>query len=658
MKVAVDTGGTFTDFVFKEDGYIRFFKLLSNPKNPSEAVLKGLSNIPNTEVLIHGTTVATNAFLERKGSRLALLTTKGFEDVIFIGRQVRPKLYDFFVDKPSHFIDPENVYGIRERIGSKGEVVIPLDKREIRKVITWLSKKSLSSVAIVFINSFVNPHHEGRLKESLEKNFENLDISTSFEVLPEFREYERTSTTAINAYLNPTIKNYLENLRTHLKTGKIFIQQSNGGYISIEEAAKFSVHTVLSGPAAGVCGAYKIGNITGRTKLITLDMGGTSTDVCLINDTLPFTREYMLDGFPLSIPVIDIHTVGAGGGSIAYVDKGGVLKVGPLSAGADPGPACYGKSYLPTVTDANLMLGRLLPDHFFMGRIKLDKDRAAKAIQPIAQQLGLTLYETALGIIKIINTHMARAIARVSLEKGYDPRDFVLFCYGGAGGLHACALARELSIKEILIPKTAGTFSALGLYVSHMIKDFSQTVFIPLNQDKKELLLEFINLLKNRALTFIEKSSYNKEKFILKYYADVRYKGQGFELTVPLERFSLNYIREYFEEEHQKQFGFNLKKFPVEIVTLRVRVEETSPFEGFRIENLSFRSVNSYTDVFTENGFKRIPVISWNRLSYKENLKGPLLIVDDFTTVYVEENFICEILEDYTLRIRMIGCSR
>lgn len=654
MKVAVDTGGTFTDFVLKEDGYIRFFKLLSSPKNPAEVVLQGLRNL-KTEVLIHGTTVATNAFLERKGSSLALLTTKGFEDVIFIGRQVRPRLYDFFVDKPSHFIDPANVCGVRERVGSKGEIVIPLDKREISKVLTWLRKKSLSSVAIVFINSFINPLHESMLKKSLEENFENLDISISFEVLPEFREYERTSTTAINAYLNPIVRNYLETLKKHLKLYKIFIQQSNGGYISIEEAMKFSVHTVLSGPAAGVCGAYKIGNTMGRTKLITLDMGGTSTDVCLINDTLPFTREYILDGFPLSIPVIDIHTVGAGGGSIAYVDKGGVLKVGPLSAGADPGPACYGKSYLPTVTDANLILGKLLPDYFFMGRIRLDKDRAAKAMQPIAQQLGLTLYETALGIIKIINTHMARAIAKVSLERGYDPRDFVLFCYGGAGGLHACALARELNIREILIPKTAGTFSALGLYLSHTIRDFSQTVFLPLNQDKKELFLKSINLLKERALNFIEKSGYSKENFILKYYADVRYKGQGFELTVSLEKLSLDYIRKRFEEEHQKQFGFKLRKFPIEIITLRVRVEEVSPFEGIKIENLSFRSVNSHTDVYTENGFKRIPVVSWDRLSYKERLKGPFLIVDDFTTVYVEDNFICEILEDYTLKISTTG---
>lgn len=652
MKIAVDTGGTFTDFVLKQDGHIKFFKLLSSPNNPAEAVLQGLKDF-RPDYLIHGTTVATNAFLERKGAEVVLFTTKGFEDVIFIGRQARPKLYDFFVEKPPHFIKPENVYGINERIGSKGEILVSLSKKEIEKAIKWLKDRSVSSVAIVFINSFINHLHERIFKERLEEIFE-LSISASFEILPEFREYERTSTTTINAYLNPVMKSYLETLKKELKSCKIFIQQSNGGYMSIEEAEKFSVHTILSGPAGGVQGAYKLGTLMGRSKLITFDMGGTSTDVSLIDGEIPFTKEYVIDGFPIGIPVINIYTIGAGGGSIAYIDKGGVLKVGPISAGADPGPACYGKSYLPTVTDANLVLGRLLPDYFFGGKLKLDKERAFQAIKHLAKNLNLSVYETALGIIKIVNTHMARALTKVSIEKGYDPREFTLFCYGGAGGLHVCALAKELKVKEIIIPKIAGAFSALGLYLSHLIKDFSQTVFLPLTLEREDDLKHAVNFIKEKAVSYMKNLGYKEEDFNIRYYADVRYKGQGFELTVPLENLSVDHIKERFEMAHQKQFGFNLKNFLVEIVTLRVKLEEIKSIEEIKFEKTCFRSEVFSVKIFTEKGFQIVPAITWDRLEKEETLKGPLLIIDDFTTVYVEEGFICQVLENYTLWIRKL----
>ncbi len=644
MKVAIDTGGTFTDLVYLENGVLRSGKVFSTPKDPSQAILSALSQVSEKpEILIHGSTVGTNAFLERKGAKTAFITTSGFEDLLFIGRQARPKLYDFFVEKPRPFILRENCYGVKERISAKGKVITQLKDEEIEKLIKKLKENPVESIAICLINSYLNPVNEVNLKTALSSL--GIPISLSSEILPEFREFERASTTAINAYLSPVMSKYLKNLKKRFPQLKLYIQQSNGGWMTVEEVERFSSHTVLSGPAGGVSGAFILAKALGRTKIITFDMGGTSTDVCLVDGRIPFTKEYILDGFPLSIPVIDIHTVGAGGGSIAYVDAGGALKVGPESAGADPGPACYGKSLFPTVTDANLVLGRLLPDAFLGGKFKLKKERALKAISSISQKLGLSVEETALGIIKVANTVMGRALRRVSIERGYDPQEFVLICFGGAGALHACSLAKELEIKEILIPKLAGGFSAFGLLFSPPLKDFSQTVWVTAKEKGK--LLEHIERLKDLAYSHMENLGFKRDLLLHEIFLDMRYRGQGFELTIP---YSENYLEE-FEKEHEKQFGYKIAKFPAEVVTLRVRIKGRAFETTWKIEREEKAFPLLQTKVFTEKGWIEVPVIDWNSLKLGETFKGPALILEDFTTVWVEEGFKVEVAENYTLRI-------
>ncbi len=640
MRVAVDTGGTFTDLLYLENEILKTNKVFSTPSDPSLAVLEVLKKL-TPHVLIHGSTVGTNAFLERKGAKTAFITTKGFEDLIFIGRQNRPELYNFFVEKPAEVIAKENCLGLKERISAKGDVIQPLEDSEVEKCINWIKKQKVESIAVCFLHSYLYPYHEKKLKTAL--NLVGFPVSISSEILPEFREYERASTTVINAYLSPIIGKYVKKLKQKLLGVNIYIQQSNGGWLSAKEASEFSCHTILSGPAGGVSGAYLWAKAMGEKKIITFDMGGTSTDVCLIDGRIPFTKEYVIDGYPLSIPVIDIHTVGAGGGSIAYIDIGGALKVGPQSAGADPGPACYGKGNQPTVTDANLVLGRILPFAFLGGRFELKKELSEKVIGELASKLGLSLEETALGIIQIANINMSRALRRVSLERGYDPQEFALFCFGGAGGLHACSLAKELGIKKIILPKIAGSFSAFGLLFSPPIKDFSKTIWIDARD--KEKLFKYIKELKTQAENYAKKRKELFEEVNIEIFLDMRYKGQGFELTIP---FAEEYVS-IFENEHKRQFGYTCNEFPVEVITLRLRIKGNSPRISWKIEKGQNKVFLQKTKVFTEKGWIEVPVIDWNSLKIGEEIKGPALIIEDFTTVWVEPEFIIKVRENYTL---------
>lgn len=650
MRLAVDTGGTFTDFVYREGNTLRFFKLPSTPLDPSQALISGVRSLAPKKIslLIHGSTVATNAFLERKGAKVVLITTKGFEDLIFIGRQARPDLYDIFAEKPAPIISEENIYGICERISPKGEIIKALTETELNKLSNWLKGKEFDSCAVSLLHCYANPIHEQMIKKVLE-NLQIFDISLSSEILPEFREYERLSTTVINSYLNPVMRKYLKSLGDSLQGIDIFIQQSSGGYMTLNEAMNFSVHTVLSGPAGGVLSAKFLGELLGENRLITLDMGGTSTDVALINGSIPITRNYYLDGFPLRIPLIDIHTVGAGGGSIAYIDTGGILKVGPQSAGADPGPACYGKSLLPTVTDANLVLGRLLPDCFMGGSFILDKERSIKAIKNLAQRLNKTIFDIALAIVRIANCHMLNAIRKVTLERGYDPRDFTLLVYGGAGGLHACSLAKDLGIAKVILPKSAPVFSALGIYLSGFVKEISQTVLVPLEDEEK--WKAYLRIIEDRARDYVKRWWRAEGDFLWEVYVDLRYLGQGFEVTVPLRE----PLREAFEEVHRKLYGFTLETHPIEIVTLRVRVAEKRQVESLKIESQSFRAPCSKTKVYTEKGWIEVPVICWDDLRANEILKGPALVIDRYTTLYLEEDFVLKVLEGQNLLLLRVN---
>ncbi len=526
IRIGIDIGGTFTDFVIFDSatGKILTFKLPSTPHDPSEAVLQGIKNLGNLVTgspkpsvapspsdpnlsIIHGSTVATNALLERKGAATALITTRGFKDVIQIGRQNRPALYDFTTAPPEPLIPLELRFTLDERVDQFAQVLTTLDLDQVDELITEINQvrstdgrthPTIESIVVVFLFSFANPKHEQIVAKKLRTA--GYFVSASHEILPEYREYERTSTTVVNAYVSPVLDRYLKRLQENLPANTpLQIMQSNGGSISVTEARKSGVRCILSGPAGGVVGCQYIGDLArdvlhpSNLRLLTFDMGGTSTDVSLIDGQPQVTSEAEVGGLPIRVPVLDIHTIGAGGGSIAYLDAGGALRVGPESVGAVPGPACYGRSAvnsLPsadapnaslstTVTDANLLLGRIPADYFLGGKMPLFPDLAEAAITPLAHQMGLTLTETALGILEIANAHMERALRVISVERGHDPREFTLLSFGGAGSLHAADLARRLRIPRVLIPPYAATLSAFGMLAADVVKDYTQTVMLP-----------------------------------------------------------------------------------------------------------------------------------------------------------------------------------
>ncbi len=648
MKVSIDTGGTFTDFIWEEDGKIFTLKVPSTPENPSLAIKEGLARLGlKPQILIHGTTVATNAFLERKGADFLLFTTKGFEDVLPIGRQDRPKLYDFFVEKPPPFFKEENIIGVKERILANGKVWLPLEEREIKRVLCLLKKKeNISSAAISFLHSYKNPWHEIKLGAALRKAGPYL-VSLSSELVGEFREYERTSTTAINAYLSPILKNYLESLEKFFPHTKIYIQQANGGYMSLAMAKEKAVWTILSGPAGGAMAGLFLCKLFGLSGIITLDMGGTSTDVCLIKDRLPFRKIYDFDGFPVSLPLIDIHTVGAGGGSIAWIDGGGLLKVGPRSAGAKPGPACYGVGSEPTVTDANLLLGRLLPKFFGGGEIKLYPERSFLAIAELARKLGLTPLDCALGMVNIANSTMVKALRRVSSERGLDPSDFWLLAFGGASGLHACDLVEMLNLKGAILPKLASSFSALGLFFSVPMFDYTRTVLISLKE--KNRLQKEIKKLKEGAKKELSTLGISTEEMVLELYFDLRYQGQGFDLSIPVAEELSEDLASLFHQIHQREFGFSFPHFPIEVVNLRLRFLGKGQDLHLRIGGKRLVFPPFKKSLYTEKGEVEALVVPWDGLKVGEKLFGPMIIVDAYTTFYLKEKFIAEVKEGLTL---------
>ncbi len=564
--IGVDTGGTFTDFIYKKNGKWNILKVLSTPENPAKAILKGIEEISKEErkSIVHGTTVATNTLLERKGARTAFITNKGFEDIIYIGRQNRKRLYDLHYKREPVLVTEKYRIGLKCRVNSLGEIIQDIDKEEIEEVISFLKNEKIESVAISFLFSFLNNEHEKELEKALKE--EGFFVSSSYRIIPEFREFERSSTVVVNAYVMPKMEKYISYIEKHLsKKDIIKIMQSNGGVISTKVAREEPVRTVLSGPAGGVVGAFEIGKKAGYTKLITFDMGGTSTDVSLINESIPFTTETEISSMPIKVPIIDIHTVGAGGGSIAYIDRGGSLNVGPESAGANPGPVCYGKGEKITVTDANLYLGRLLPDFFLGGKMKLDRERTEIYMKKLSEETGLSPEELAEGILTIANEKMEKAIRVISIEKGYNPSEFVLFSFGGAGGMHAVFLAKQLNIPKVLIPRNPGILSAMGMLLADIIKDYSSTVMISGGDISTENIERFFNILEDRARIDMEQE--DVQNLIFKKYLDMRYKGQSFEITVP---YSKDFLKS-FHQYHKKLYGYADTEREVEIVNVRLR---------------------------------------------------------------------------------------
>ena len=635
--IGADTGGTFTDFVYKDGERWGVYKVLSTPWNPAEAVLKGLQHIaagrPNH--VIHGSTVATNAILERKGAKTALITNKGFEDVLEIGRQNRERLYDLAYRKEPHLIAQELRFGIKGRILHTGEELEALDEDTARWAIEKIRKAGAESVAVCLLFSYANPSHENKIRELFKG--QPISLSLSHEILSEFREFERFSTTAINAYVSPKMRKYIGYLMEQLDPGDILsIMQSNGGSISADTAMRESVRTILSGPAGGAVGAYEIGRAAGYSKLITFDMGGTSTDVSLVDGALSLTVESKISAYPLKVPMIDIHTVGAGGGSIAYLDEGGSLRVGPESAGADPGPICYGKGDRITVTDANLYLGRLIPEYFLGGNMTLETKRLEEHFQHMAKQVGLDPTELAEGILDVANTAMEKAIRVISVERGYDPREFVLFSFGGAGGMHAPFLARLLNIPKILVPENPGILSAIGMLMADVIKDYSYTVMRNQFNSNREELSQLFESLEKKGANDLASEGISEDKRILERYLDMRYEGQSYEIIVP---FKGDYI-ENFHRLHEKTYGYRNEDKVVEVVNIRLRargIPEKPRFVKHDMvgERPEENALLGKRDVVFEHKPLSTAVYARDRLKSGNVLQGPAIVVEYSSTIVI-----------------------
>jgi N-methylhydantoinase A/oxoprolinase/acetone carboxylase beta subunit len=572
VRIGIDTGGTFTDFVRLDERGMTVHKLRSVPEDPSRAIFAGIQELTGgaeSVEITHGSTVATNAVLERKGARIALITTAGFEDVLPIGRQTRAELYNFMVAKPRPLVEPGLTFGVRERLAADGSVLEPMDEAELAPLVASLREHGIESVAVCFLHSYANPVHEKALAEALRAA--SFTVSASYEILPEYREFERWATTAVNAYVAPSMARYLTRLEERLAAkpagGPLRIMQSNGGSISAGRAKSEAVQTILSGPAAGVVGAQAMASASGFTRIITFDMGGTSTDVSLLDGKIGTTMESLVGDLPVRLPVLDIHTVGAGGGSIAWLDEGGSLRVGPRSAGADPGPACYGVGTELTVTDANLLLGRLDPAFFLGGRMGLDAERTRAIARELAQRLKLSERALAEGIVRIANANMERAIRVVSVQRGFDPRDFALLAFGGAGGLHACDLADSLDMTTVLIPEHSGVLSALGMLLADVMKNYSVSVLKPTATATYAGLAEILEPLLMRAEHDLRAEGFQHSELLLESSLDMRYRGQAYEIAVP---FTGAYERE-FHDAHQRLYGYSNAERATEIVQLRVR---------------------------------------------------------------------------------------
>ncbi len=567
--LGVDIGGTFTDFVLLRGGQIELHKRLTTPDDPSHAMLAGIDylKLPSDADVVHGSTIATNALLERRGARTALVTTRGFADVIEIGRQDRPDLYALLPSKPEPLVPSEFRFEVDERVDAQGNILIPLGLSTLSDLQQRLIDARIESVAVSLLFSFLYPYHEQAIGAALREQF---TVTLSSELLPEYREYERTSTTVINAYVAPLMEHYLTKLEVGLTGRRLRIMQSSGGVITSENARREAARTALSGPAGGAVGAFYVAQEAGFDQIISFDMGGTSTDVALLPGSITRTHEAKIGGLPLRLPVVDIHTVGAGGGSIARVDAGGVLRVGPDSAGADPGPACYGRGDLPTTSDANLLLGRLHPNYFLGGQMRLYPDRVGDVMERLAVAMGGVRPEyAAWGIIEIANATMERAIRTISVERGYDPRHFTLVAFGGAGPLHACALAEALRIPRILIPRTPGLLSALGMTVADLVKDYSKSIMARADVLKPADLATMFATLIERAQTDLTAEGVEQNDILLERALDMRYAGQSHEITVAKPPDD-DWVAA-FHSAHYQRYSHRHDSEPVEVVNARLR---------------------------------------------------------------------------------------
>ena len=650
VRVGIDTGGTFTDFIFEHNGRLDLFKVPSTPSDPSLAIQQGLERIAESIdraagdfQIVHGTTVGTNALLQRRGARTALVTTAGFEDVLVIGRQARPELYNLNAIKPAPLVSDELRFGIRERVVASGEVLETLDDAEIEKIRKAVEESRAEAVAICLLFSFLHPQHEQRIADSLASL--KIPLSISSTILPEYREYERTATVVINAYLQPLMGTYLNRITrsTDARRNSNFrVMQSSGGSVSAELAAQEPVRTILSGPAGGVVGALGAAKEAGFKNIITFDMGGTSTDVALCDaGTIRTTNEAVVAGLPVAVSVMDIHTVGAGGGSIARVDEGGSLRVGPESAGADPGPACYGRSFLPTVTDAHLVLGHFGGGGLLGGDFSLDEKRSRTALEELAAAMSsasgkrCTVEYAAEGILAVANTNMERALRHISVERGHDPRQFALLPFGGAGGLHAYDLARALRIPAIIVPKAGGTLSALGVLAADVIKDQSRTVM--LSPDRVRQLERTFKEMEREATLVLKAEGFANSRQRHERSLAMRYRGQSFELDIAVGKED---VTKSFHRAHRDRYGY-AQDSEVEIVSARLRslgVVEELPRQSVSRARTKHTARPSRKHSVWLNG-KRVSIGVYKReeLPAGVRLKTPCVVTEYSATTLIPE---------------------
>ncbi|WP_431284866.1 hydantoinase/oxoprolinase family protein [Humitalea sp. 24SJ18S-53] len=665
-RVGVDSGGTFTDVCLfdEDDGRVEVWKVSSTPDDPSRGIAQGIEEgmrrvapeaaQPGAPVSYfgHGTTVATNALIQHRGVRTGLITTDGFRDLLEIGRQKRPDLYDMQADKPPTLVPRDLRHQVPERVRHDGRIDLALDEDRMREAARALKDAGVKAVAVSFLYGFIRPEHEKRAVAILREEMPDAFISAGHEIAPEFREFERLSTVVLNAYLGPVMRNYIERLTPRLialgMTATPHLTQSNGGVIGFEAAANMPVRAVLSGPSTGVVGAQVIGALAGFPDLITFDMGGTSTDVALLNGgACKLTSEATVHGYPIKAPMLDIHTVGAGGGSIAYVDGGGLLKVGPRSCGAHPGPVCYDLgSTEPATTDANVVLHTLNPEYLLGGRMKVDHDLAKQSIANLADRLGLGVMETAQGIISVVTANMARAIRVISVQRGYDPRDYTLMAFGGAGPLHAARLAMELDMKRVLVPRNPGILCAMGLLLTDLRADFAATKLLPATAASVgEVAAAFDGLVARAEAWFVDEEIVPGDSNLTRT-ADMRYAGQNYELAVPLPdgpvtAETIVALAAGFADSHKQRYGFVAEDEPVQLVTLRL--EATGRVRKAELKSYPDAGPDCAGAIigerevwFPEAGaFVRTPIYSRDVLLPGNRFTGPAIVEQMDTTTVV-----------------------
>jgi N-methylhydantoinase A len=629
---------------------LRILKVFSTPADPAQAIAEAVHKISgdsNDVVVLHGTTVGTNTLLQRKGARVAFVTTAGFEDSIEIGRQHRPRLYDFFFEKDPALSPTELRFGVNERTSAEGAVLRQPDAAALESLAERVAAQHPQAIALSLLFSFANSANEKVVAAALARL--KIPLSISHQILPEFREYERASTVLVNAYLQPVMQSYLQKLQDRAgaggKSARIFVMQSSGGITALATAAEQPVRTVLSGPAGGIVGAAAVAQRSGFDRIITFDMGGTSTDVALVDGKPTTTNEADVAGLPVRVPVLDIHTVGAGGGSIARFDAGGALRVGPESAGADPGPICYGKGERPTVTDANLLLGRLPADQFLGGDFQLDLPRTQKLVTQWLREnhSNLKLEDFAAGMVRVVNANMEKAIRVVSIERGYDPRQFSLVAFGGAGAMHACDLAQALRIPRVIVPAYPGALSALGILISDVVKDHSRTVLLRVapgsNKAQKSggkglaaQLDPVFAELKHSIATELKKEDW-QGRALFEQSCDIRYRGQGYELNLPYGADVL----QRFHAEHKRRYGYSSPERDVEIVTVRMRGRVPSPekLSRLKIQEEQGALKKATSKVHFGGSRHATQIIPRSSINMGKRLRGPAIITEYSATTVI-----------------------